>query len=197
MKKYADTLAEQPSPTLTMNPKKFALWLFIVTVIMLFGAWTSAYIVRRAEGNWLEFDMPSVFWASSIVLLVSSFTMHAGYRFAKQDELDKLKIAISITFVLGLTFLALQIKGWQELVNLGVFFGGATSNPSGSFVYVLSFVHILHLIGGLVVLVVALVATYNYKIHSKSLLQIELCATYWHFLDFLWLYLFVFLLANN
>lgn len=197
MKKIEQTLPEQPSPTLAMNPKRFALWLFIVTVIMLFGAWTSAYIVREAEGNWLEFEMPKIFWASTALMLLSSITMHAGYVFAKKDELDKLKIAITLTFILGAGFLWLQVLGWQALVDLGIFFGGATSNPSGSFVYVFSAFHLLHLIGGLVVLIFALVSTYNYKIHAKAMLQIELCATYWHFLDFLWLYLFIFLLVNN
>jgi cytochrome c oxidase subunit 3 len=196
MKKTA-YLQEQPSPTLAMNPKKFALWLFIVTVIMLFGAFTSAYIVRAAEGNWLEFDLPPIFWTSSVIMLISSGTMHWAYMAAKKDELEKLKLAITITFILGIAFLVMQVKGWAALIDIGVFFGGNQSNPAGSFVYVLSFLHGLHLIGGLVVLIFALIATYNYKIHAKALLQIEMCATYWHFLDALWIYLFVFLLMNN
>jgi cytochrome c oxidase subunit 3 len=196
MKKTA-YVQDQPSPTLAMNPKKFALWLFIVTIIMLFGAFTSAYIVRAAEGNWLEFDLPNIFWISTVVMLISSATMHWAYASARKDELDKLKLAITITFILGLVFLFMQIKGWGALIDIGVFFGGNQSNPAGSFVYVLSFLHALHLIGGLVVLIFSLVAAYNYKIHAKSLLQIEMCATYWHFLDLLWVYLFVFLLLNN
>jgi cytochrome c oxidase subunit 3 len=190
-------IQDQPSPTLAMNPKKFALWLFIATVIMLFGAFTSAYIVRAAEGNFLEFDLPQIFWASTAIMVVSSATMHWAYICAKKDDLSTLKIAISVTFLLGMTFLVMQVMGWGALIDIGVFFGGNQSNPAGSFVYVLSFLHALHLIGGLIVLIFALIAVFNYKIHSKALLQIEMAATYWHFLDALWVYLFFFLLLNN
>lgn len=188
---------DQPTPILAMNPKKFALWLFIVTIIMLFGAFTSAYIVRAAEGNWLEFDLPNIFWASTAIMFISSGTMHWAYICAKKDDLATLKIAISLTFILGLAFLVMQVMGWGALIDIGVFFGGNQSNPAGSFVYVLSFLHMIHLFGGLIVLIFALVATFNYKVHSKSLLQIEMSATYWHFLDALWIYLFFFLLVNN
>ena len=195
--KRESILHEQPSPTLAMNPKKFALWLFIVTIIMLFGAFTSAYIVRAAEGNWLEFDLPPIFWASTVVMLLSSGTMQWAYSCAKKDELGTLKIAITVTFILGMAFLVLQVMGWAALIDIGVFFGGNQSNPAGSFVYVLSFLHAVHLFGGLIVLIFALVAVFNYKIHAKAMLQLELSATYWHFLDVLWLYLFFFLLVNN
>jgi cytochrome c oxidase subunit III len=193
----AQLMAEEPQATLSMHPKKFMLWLFIVSVIMIFAAWTSAYLVRQAEGNWMEFEMPSIFWFNSAVLLASSVFMHWAYVSAKKDNLGMLKIAILITFVLGMAFLVGQWIGWAQLVAINVYFGGPTSNPSGSFMYVLTGVHALHLISGLVVLLFALVAVFRYRIHSKSMVQIEMCATYWHFLDVLWLYLFVFLLVNH
>lgn len=190
-------LAEDPKPTLSMHPKKFMLWLFIVSVVMIFAAWTSAYLVRQAEGNWLEFEMPSIFWFNSAVLFLSSISMHWAYAAAKRDNLGALKIAITLTFALGMAFLVGQWIGWKELVNINVYFGGSTSNPAGSFMYVLTGVHAIHLISGLLVLLFALVSSFRYAIHSKSLVQIEMCATYWHFLDALWLYLFVFLLVNH
>jgi len=193
----AQLMAEEPQPTLSMHPKKFMLWLFIVSVIMIFAAWTSAYLVRQAEGNWLEFEMPSIFWFNSAVLLVSSITMHWAYVSAKKDNLATMKMMVLITFILGMVFLVGQWIGWAQLVAVNVYFGGQTSNPSGSFMYVLTGVHALHLISGLVVLLFALVAVYRYKIHSRNLVQMEMCATYWHFLDVLWLYLFVFLLVNH
>jgi cytochrome c oxidase subunit III len=185
---------EQPKVTLSMHPKKFALWLFMVTVVMLFAAFTSAYIVRQSEGNWLQFDLPSAFWITSGVIILSSITMHWAYLSAKKDNLDTVKLAMGITTVLGITFLIGQFIAWGELVESNVYFVG---NPAGSFVYVFSGLHGLHLLGGVVFLIIVLIQTFRYKIHAKSLDQIEMCATYWHFLDGLWLYLFLFLLLNN
>jgi cytochrome c oxidase subunit 3 len=184
------TIVEEPQETLSMNPRKFILWLFIVSIIMLFAAMTSAYLVRRAEGNWLEYDIPSIFSYSSVVLLISSLTMHWAYLAAKKDNFGSLKIAITITFALGALFLYMQFQGWVALVDQNVFFVG---NPAGSFMYIFTGLHGFHLISGLVVLVVALLAAFRLKIHAKSLNQIQIAATYWHFLDILWLYLFFFL----
>ena len=184
------SIIEEPEETLSMNPRKFILWLFIVSIIMLFAAMTSAYLVRRAEGNWLEYDIPSIFTYSSVVLVISSLTMHWAYLAAKKDNFGNLKIAITITFVLGAVFLYMQFQGWVELVNENVFFVG---NPAGSFMYIFTGLHGFHLISGILVLVVALIAAFRLRIHAKNLNQIEIAATYWHFLDILWLYLFFFL----
>ncbi|MFD1143859.1 heme-copper oxidase subunit III [Larkinella insperata] len=188
------SVAEEPEETLSMNPKKFILWLFVVSIVMLFAAMTSAYLVRRAEGNWLEFEIPSIFWYSTVVLLISSASMHWAYRAAKKDDLGVLRTAISITFAFGLAFLVMQFVGWQDLVAQNVFFVG---NPAGSFMYVFTGLHAFHLVSGLIVILFALRAAFQLKIHSKNLNQIEICATYWHFLDVLWVYLFGFLLYFN
>ena len=179
--------------TLSMHPKKFAMWLFIVTVVMIFAAMTSAYIVRQSEGNWLEFDLPQTFWLTSGIILLSSITMHWAYVSAKRDNLKSLRIAMVITTVLGVAFLVGQYLAWGDLVAMDVYFVG---NPGGSFVYVLSGLHAAHLIGGVVFLLITLVSVFRYRVHAKSMDQMEMCATYWHFLDGLWLYLFVFLLLN-
>ncbi|GAB3778441.1 cytochrome c oxidase subunit 3 [Spirosoma horti] len=184
------SIVEEPQETLSMNPRKFIMWLFIVSIIMLFAAMTSAYLVRRAEGNWLEYDIPSVFTYSSVVLAISSLTMHWAYLAAKKDNFGSLKIAITITFALGIAFLYMQFQGWVELVKENVFFVG---NPAGSFMYIFTGLHGFHLISGLIVLVFALIAAFRLRIHGKSLNQLEIAATYWHFLDILWLYLFFFL----
>jgi len=183
-------LAEEPEETLSMNPHKFILWLFVVSIIMIFAAMTSAYLVRRAEGNWLEYEIPSIFAYSSGVLVLSSLTMHWAYIAAKKDNFNALKLAISITFALGLVFLYMQFQGWVALVDEKVFFVG---NPAGSFMYVFTGLHAFHLISGLLVLVFALWAAFRLRIHAKSLNQLEIAATYWHFLDILWIYLFFFL----
>ena len=192
MKNQEELLAA--NETRSVNPKVFTMWLFIVSIIMLFAAFTSAYLVRKAEGNWVEFDLPNLFSYSTIVLLASSASMHFAYLAAKKDQFNALRISISITFVLGLIFLIMQFYGWIQLVEKNVFFVG---NPSGSFVYVLSGLHGLHLISGLIVLLVALVAACRLQINAKALTQIKICTTYWHFLDALWVYLFLFLVFNN
>jgi cytochrome c oxidase subunit III len=191
-------IVEEAKKPLGMHPKKFALWIFMVSVVMIFGAWTSAYIVRQAEGNWLVFDLPVLFWVNTGVILASSFTMHWAYLMAKRDNVEKAKLAISITLILGVTFLVGQWLAWGKLVENGVYFvNRESSGVSGSFLYVISGFHGLHIVSGLIFLLVVLVAVFKYKVHSKRLLQIEMCTTYWHFLGGLWLYLFVFLLLNR
>jgi cytochrome c oxidase subunit 3 len=189
--------SEIPERPLSMNPKKFALWLFIATVIMIFGALTSAFIVRKADGNWLEFELPSILWSNTLVILLSSATMHWAYLSAKRDNLTNVKIAMTLTFVLGSMFVVGQYWAWQDLVRMGVYFGGNTSNPSGSFTYVLTGLHALHLVSGIIFIFFVFIASLQYKVHSKNLNRIEMCATYWHFLDFLWVYLFGFLIIYN
>ncbi len=182
---------EEAPETLSMDPKKFILWGFIVTIIMLFASQTSAYLVRRAEGNWVEFTIPQIFQYSTVVLLISSVSMHWAYLAAKKDNFNVLKIAISITFVLGMAFLWMQFEGWKDLVAQNVYFVG---NPSGSFFYVFTLLHGVHLITGIIVLCVTFFSAMRLRVHAKNLRRIEICTTYWHFLDILWIYLFVFLL---
>ncbi len=185
---------EEPKQTLSMHPKKFALWLFIVTVVMIFAALTSAYIVRQSEGNWLEFDLPQTIYITSGIILTSSITMQWSYFAAKNDNLMSLRLNTLITAFLGIAFLVGQYIVWQDLVAMDVFFVG---NPAGSFMYVLTGLHGVHLISGVIFLILVTVNAFRYKVHSKSMDQIEMCATYWHFLDGLWLYLFLFLILNH
>ncbi|UII35141.1 cytochrome c oxidase subunit 3 [Fulvivirga ulvae] len=187
-------LVEDPKKPLSMNPKKFALWLFMITVVMIFAALTSGYIVRQAEGNWVMFELPFEMWVTTGIILLSSVTMHWAYLEAKKDNLERVKLAISVTTVLGVLFLIGQFYVWSVLVDSEVYFVG---NPSGSFLYVLSGLHGLHIVSGVIFLIIVLISTFKYKVHSKSLNQIQMCTSYWHFLDALWIYLFVFLLLNH
>jgi cytochrome c oxidase subunit III len=187
-------IVEEPKKPLSMNPKKFGMWLFLASVLMLFAALTSAYIVRQAEGNWLYFDLPQVFYSTTIVILLSSVTMQWAYFSAKKDDLQTVRNMVIATAILGVVFVVGQVWGWGEMAKQGVHFVG---NPSGSFVIVLTLVHGLHLISAIVFLAIVLAAALKGKIHSGNLLQMEMCATYWHFLGGLWLYLFVFLLLTR
>jgi cytochrome c oxidase subunit 3 len=188
-------IVEEARQPLAMHPKKFALWLFIATVVMLFGAWTSAYIVKRADTGWAEIVMPWHFYVNSAIIVLSSITLLVAIRAARRDNLDLLKIMISVTVVLGLAFLAGQLLAFQELVALNEYFTGG--NVSHSFIYVLTGAHGVHVVSGVIFLIVVFTSTLRYKVHSKRMDQLEMSATYWHFLGILWLYLFVFLLINN
>lgn len=184
--------SDQAQPTLSMNPKKFSMWLFLLSVVMIFASLTSGYIVRKSEGNWLDFELPPIFWITSFILILSSITHHLAFFYAKRDELYKVKAWMILTAILGLAFLITQYYAWVYLVNINVYFSG--NNVAGSFIYVLTGLHALHLISALVFVIWITFSTYRFKVHSRNILGIELCTTYWHFLDALWIYLFVFLL---
>jgi cytochrome c oxidase subunit III len=188
-------IVEEAKKPLAMNPKKFALWLFIASVIMLFGAWTSAYIVKRADAGWSEIVLPWHFWLNTGIIALSSITMFGATRAAKKDNLDLLKVMISITSILGIGFLAGQFLAYSELMSLNEYFTGG--NVSHSFIYVLTGAHGLHVVSGVIFLLVVLASAFRSRVHSRNMNQIEMCATYWHFLGILWLYLFLFLFLNR
>ena len=184
-------IVEEAKQPMSMNPKKFALWLFLVSVVMVFASLTSAYYVRRAEGNWLLFDLPSAFWVTSVVIALSSISMQTAYYAGRKDNMGLLRLSLFITFILGIVFLIGQFLSWVELVGMKVFWVG---NPSGSFLYVLSGLHAIHLVSGIIFLLFVLISSLRFKVHSKNMLALEMCTTYWHFLGGLWIYLFVFLI---
>ncbi|MEP0367586.1 MAG: cytochrome c oxidase subunit 3 [Cyclobacteriaceae bacterium] len=178
----------------SMHPKKFAMWLFIISVTMIFASLTSAYIVKKAEGNWALVEFPSMFAVTSIIIVLSSLSIHFAYISAKRNNLLNIRLGLVVTGLLAIAFTVGQYMSWGQLVNQEVFFVG---NPSGSFIYVFTGLHVAHLIGGLIFLSVVLYNSFKYKVHSKSLAQMEMCITYWHFLGGLWLYLYLFLILNN
>lgn len=179
-----------------IHPWKFALWLGCGSILMMFAAWTSAYIVRQAAGNWLEFQLPNIFFQNTIVILLSSIALQGSYvAFKKNNELIYKSLLI-FAAILGFLFVCLQYVGWTELRNIGV---ALRTNPSGDFIYVLTAFHALHVLGGLGVLTVAAVHAFalKFKPTAKRLLRFELTLTYWHFVDFLWIYLLVFLVLQR
>jgi len=178
---------------LSMSPVRFSLWLFIATIVMLFAALTSAFIVRRGEGNWMEFNLPTSFMYNTLILVVSSVTIQLAYMAAKKDLLVKAKMLLVATFLLGIAFLIGQYLSWGDLVKQDVYFVG---NPSGSFVYVFTGLHGFHIVSSLLFVLVVIIKAFLYKVHSKRLTTISMCNTYWHFLGGLWLYLYFFLMLN-
>ena len=193
MEKIVDLkIVEEPKKPMAMHPKKFAMWLFMASVMMLFMALTSAYIVRRAEGNWVFFELPAMFYYSSVIVAISSVTMQVAFWAAKRDQLERVKFFVTFTFILGIAFLVTQVLGLKELIREGHHFTGG--NVSESFFYIFPWAHGLHIISALVFLLIVLNSAFKVRISSKNTAQIEMCATYWHFLGGLWLYLFVFLI---
>ena len=177
-----------------VSSAKLLLYLGIASICMLFAGLTSAYIVRQAEGNWLLFDLPNMFYVSTGVIVLSSVTMQLAVSAAKRENKSQLNILLLVTLALGLLFTYFQWLGWTELYTKGIVFTGATANAAGSFMYAITALHIAHLAGGMIYLlginIRALFSNNFKKLHIKT----ELCSIYWHFLGILWIYLLLFLL---
>ena len=163
-------IVEEAKKPQSMNPKKFALWLFMVSVMMLFGAWTSAYIVKRGEPGWSSFELPGQFWMNTGVIILSSLTMIWAHYSAKRDRLEHTKIALGITTLLGFGFLTGQWFAWEKMVEMNYYFAGSGSNSSSSFIYVPTRFIGLHIVSGVIFLLIILYATFKYKVHSKNML---------------------------
>lgn len=179
-----------------ISPQKMALWVGIGSIIMIFAAFTSAYIVRRAAGNWLEFKLPDIFFVNTAVILASSIALHFSFAGFKAGKEKQYKGLLLVTFVLGLMFVVLQYQGWVALNAIGATF---TVNPSSSFIYVISGLHVAHVLGGIAALTVALVHAYilPFKPTLRRKQRFELVAQYWHFVDILWVYLVIFFMLNG
>lgn len=179
-----------------MSRRKVAknlLWLGIVGIIMLFSGFTSAYIVRQAKGDWLNFTIPFAFFVSTAFILVSSVTMNWAVSSAKKGNTGSLKLAMLMTLLLGIGFAVSQYEGWKSLVHQHIYLTGPGSNASAQFFYIITFMHLLHLMGGIISILVVYFKALALKYGPEDYLGIQLCAIYWHFLDVLWIYLFLFL----
>lgn len=175
-----------------IHPHKFAVWVACGSIVMMFASLTSAYVVRQAAGNWLEFQLPGIFKVSTLVILMSSVTLHASFLAFKKEKELLYKSFLVATYVLAILFFVFQYQGWVALAADGVPF---TLNPSGDFIYVITWFHAAHVIGGLAALTVSLISAFGlkFKVTPKRKIRFELTLTYWHFVDFLWVYLFIFL----
>lgn len=174
--------------------KKMMLWFGIVSLIMSFAGWTSAFIVSSTRKDWLsDFVLPQPFLISVFVIIASSVTMILSKKALKENKLQLATIFLVITFVLGVYFIVNQITGFNEIVSQGYHFTGPTSNVTMSYIFLIAFVHILHVVVGLICLLVVLINQVRKKYNQQNMLGFELAATFWHFVDILWVYLFFFL----
>jgi cytochrome c oxidase subunit 3 len=172
-----------------IHPHKFTLWVAIGSIIMMFAGLTSAYIVKRDQPGWTSFEMPRTFWFSTGVILFSSLTIQLALKAFKEREMKNYRTWITTTAILGLGFIGLQWVSFRQIWNSGVNFRGS---GAGQFLYVIAGLHAIHVLGGIIVLLVMFFRAFSKKIRSYDPVPVEVASTYWHFVDFLWIYLFVF-----
>ena len=174
--------------------KKMMLWFAIISLIMSFAAWTSAFIVSSSRPDWLkDIQLPDSFVISTIVIMISSLSFILAKRALKRQNQKATTIWLLVTLLLGAIFIFNQFNGFQQIINQGYNFTGPTSNVTMSYIYLIAMVHILHVIVGLICLLVVIYNHFKQKYNTENMLGFELAATFWHFIDILWIYLFLFL----
>ena len=187
---------QQKEDRLNLQPKKFVMWLFVFASFMIFAALTSGFMVYAGgSGHALNVILPNIFMYSTGVLVLSSVTLFLATRAAKRLETSKQRLFIALTMILGVLFFGLQIDGWRILTEMNIFF--VEPNASRSFIYIFTGVHLLHIIAGLLLLMSALYTTYRSRPQSIIQFRLEIASIFWHFLDIIWIYLYVFLLLNQ
>ena len=172
---------------------KMLLWFAMVSMFMMFAGLTSAYVVSASRPDWINnFVLPSAFTISTIVIIASSITFHLAKKAIKNDNRSLATTMLMVTLALGLTFVGTQFYGFSQVIAEGYYFTGAESTVTTSFLYIVAVVHLAHLFAGLIVLLVVIYNHFKQKYNSSQTLGIELGAMFWHFLDILWVYLFLF-----
>ena len=174
--------------------KKMMLWFGIISLVMSFAGLTSAFIVSSSREDWLsDFQLPQAFTFSLVIIIISSLTMILAKRSIREHKTTMTGVFLTLTFLLGVAFIFSQITGFNQIIASGFNLTGPTSNVTMSYVYVIAFTHIVHVVAGLIALIIVLFNHFKGKYNSTNMLGIELTATFWHFIDILWIYLFLFL----
>ncbi|MVZ64872.1 heme-copper oxidase subunit III [Sphingobacterium sp. DK4209] len=177
--------------------KKFNLWLGMIGMFMMFAALSSGFIVYTASGvdKGIKTILPYVFIYSTAAIVLSSLTMHLAYNAAKAQNFAKQKMFLIVTIVLGIIFLVLQVNAWEVFNARKITF--VNNNASQSFIFVFTGLHLAHIIAGILVLVRCLLGVFKNIPYINNLFRMEIAAIFWHFLDLLWIYIYVFLLLNQ
>ena len=182
------SLAEKRS-----RAKKMMLWFGIASLLMSFAGWTSAYIVSSTREDWMtDYVLPRAFWVSTVLILLSSLTYWLAKREVSRDQQKMGMIWLSITLVLGISFIVSQFLGFSEMTGMGYYFTGPTSNITLSYIFLIAAIHVLHVVAGMISLIVVLFKQVRGSYGPGRMLGMELGITFWHFLDVLWLYLVLF-----
>jgi cytochrome c oxidase subunit 3 len=182
------------------EPYDFMLRLGIIGMSLVFVAITLLYLNRVNEQVWTSFRLPKAFWLSTILLILSSLTIQKAYQCLQTQLFKQYRFYLYFTFLLASGFILVQILGWQQLMTQNIFL---QNNLAGAFIYVLTGLHIAHLLGGIILLLKTLseaqqnknyVDAFVYSVNPPNQLKIKLIVRYWHFVDILWIYLFLFFL---
>ena len=174
-----------------IHPHKFTLWIGIGSIIMMFAGLTSAYIVKGSQPEWTTVQMPKIFYYSTALMLISSVMIQMALKAFKERNMKQYRRLITLTAVAGIAFIVMQLFGFNQLWESGITFKGS---GGGQFLYIIFGLHALHVLGGVITLLVMFIRAYSSKIRNYNPVSIELASTYWHFVDLLWIYLFVFFL---
>ena len=174
-----------------IHPLKFVMYAACASIVMIFAGLSSAYLVKRNQANWITYDIPVIFYYSTAVIILSSVALLLSRRAFINRQMRQYKMWLFFTVVLGSAFVFLQYFGFRELWASGL---TITRNVSFSFLYVIVGVHALHVLGGVIALLVMFLKSYSKKRKNYNQIYIDLMNTYWHFVDFLWIYLLIFLI---
>jgi cytochrome c oxidase subunit 3 len=173
---------------------KLLLLFAMISMTMMFAGLTSAYVVSKTRTDWLkDFQLPSSFFISLVVIILCSVTFHLAKKTIQKDKRTETTILLLVTLALGISFVFLQLEGFNQLFAKGLVPVGGSGAITVSFLYVVVLAHLLHLAGGIISLLIVIYNHFKQKYNSSQFLGIELGAMYWHFLDLLWIYLFLFL----
>ncbi|WDF68172.1 cytochrome c oxidase subunit 3 [Sphingobacterium oryzagri] len=177
--------------------KKFNLWLGMIGMFMMFAALSSGFIVYTASGvdKGIKTILPTAFAYSTAVIVLSSLTLHLAYQAVKREQFGRQRLLLLVTIVLGIVFFAVQLHAWSILIGREIYF--INNNASQSFIYVFTGLHLAHIIAGLIVLVRCYIGALRPIPLPKNQFRMNLATIFWHFLDLLWIYIYVFLLLNQ
>lgn len=168
------------------------LWVSMISMTMMFAGLTSAYVVSRKRADWVSFDLPQAFYISTVLIVISSITFILAKHFIKKNNRSNTSIFLMLTLLLGIGFIYFQFEGFKQLFNAGFVFAGELSTVKSSFIYGITLAHVVHVAAGIIVLAVVLFNHFNKKYDATNSLGLELGAIFWHFVDILWIYLFLF-----
>jgi len=185
---------EEDHKSRTARSYKLLLLFAMVSMIMMFAGLTSAYVVSKSRTDWLkDFKLPTAFYLSTAAIIGCSITFHLAKKAIQKDNQSATTKFLLSTLALGILFVILQFVGFGQIVENGYYFTGSESSITTTFLYVVTVVHLIHLAGGVISLLIIIYNHFKQKYNSSQTLGIELGAMYWHFLDLLWVYLFLFL----
>jgi cytochrome c oxidase subunit 3 len=188
------TMTAQEEKERNARSAKLLLLFAMGSMTMMFAGIVSAFVVSKSREDWMKnFQLPNAFYFSTLVIILCSITFHLAKKAIQKDNRLLTTNYLLLTLALGISFVFFQFKGFGQLMDSGHFFTGPESNIASTFLYVIATVHLAHLAGGLISLLIIIYNHFKQKYNSSQTLGIELGAMYWHFLDFLWACLFLFL----